>query len=220
VDGITGEEDQERDEEEFTSPMIGHVTRSDIESVAYATSGGFLSREVDFEAEEDEEDESYSCGRPGCPGHVDPPPHTTCIAAIGRDQLTAVVLSVADIERIKESAYQTGREDAARDQEQDRIDEQWSVWLTMPGGITVVTLADEQDDEPLGAVADIRRYDSDEEWARDYAANPPEGTLKAQVRRRTRTHWSAWQPVDQLGVQPTEEQRARNEDQKRDEEER
>jgi hypothetical protein len=55
VDGITGEEDQERDEEEFTSPMIGHVTRSDIESVAYATSGGFLSREVNFEVEEDEE---------------------------------------------------------------------------------------------------------------------------------------------------------------------
>jgi hypothetical protein len=108
---------------------------------------------------------------------------------------------------------------AARDQEQDRIDEQWSVWLTMPGGITVVTLADEQDDEPLNALGDVRRYDSDEEWARDYAANPPEGTLKAHVRRRTRTHWSAWKPVDQPGVQPTEEQRARGEDQERGEEE-
>jgi hypothetical protein len=103
---------------------------------------------------------------------------------------------------------------------EDGIDEQWSVWLTVPGGITVVTLADEQDDEPLNALGDVRRYDSDEEWARDYAANPPEGTLKAQVRRRTRTHWSAWQPVDQSGVQPTEEQRARSEDQNRDEEQR
>jgi hypothetical protein len=84
VDGITGEEDQKRNEE----------------------CGA-------------DEDESYSCGRPGCPGHVDPPPHTTCIAAIDRDQLTAVVLSVADIERIKEAAYragrEAGREDAARD---------------------------------------------------------------------------------------------------------
>jgi hypothetical protein len=143
-------------------------------------------------------------------------------ADIARLEATAAKLTLAlrDADEKNAAERRAGREDAARDQEQDRIDEQWSVWLTMPGGITVVTLADEQDDEPLGAVADIRRYDSDEEWARDYAANPPEGTLKAQVRRRTRTHWSAWQPVDQLGVQPTEEQRARDEDQKRDEEQR
>jgi hypothetical protein len=116
------------------------------------------------------------------------------------------------------TAYRAGQEDAAREAKQDRIEEQWSVWLTMPGGITVVTLADEQDAESLGAVGEVRRYDSDEEWARDYAASPPDGTLKAEVRRRTRTHWSAWEPVDQSrdGVQPTEEQRT--EDQKRDEE--
>jgi hypothetical protein len=113
-----------------------------------------------------------------------------------------VALNALNPDKIREAAYRAGREDAAREQKQDRIDEQWSVWLTMPGGVTVVTLADEQDEEPLNALGDVRRYDSDEEWARDYAANPPAGTLKAQVRCRTRTHWSAWEPVDQPGVQP------------------
>jgi hypothetical protein len=250
VDGITGTEDQERDEERIAELLVevqrltALVRTVDLFGTGFvwtdrATGKQHMLHPADvaviLRADQGTEIEkikesAYRAGREdllrsgSCPECTAGDPHNE--PDVPHIHLTpyGYLLYAADherpgfIEEIRAVERRAGREDAARAQKQDRIDEQWSVWLTMPGGITVVTLADEQDDEPLNALGDVRRYDSDEEWARDYAANPPEGTLKAQVRRRTRTHWSAWQPVDQSGVQPTEEQRARDEDQERGEE--
>jgi hypothetical protein len=116
VDGITGEEDQERDEE-FTSPDVGYTSRSDIESVAYATGGGFLSTDVQFE----DDDEAltpvelllYEHFRYlGCPSPVDPVDTDDC-AGMAVEVIRFLTEKGVIVDR--EAAYRAGREDAARD---------------------------------------------------------------------------------------------------------
>jgi hypothetical protein len=173
--------------------------------------------EVQFEAEDD--DESCSCGRPGCPGHVDPPPHPTCIAAVGRDQLTAIVLSLADVEKIKEAAYRAGREDAARELTVDRQ------WFPIDAKVDVV-FADGSHRYWSTHCRCLGNHDA-------CSATVIEGMdvhedMLAYVARKPAQCRSCSSPClctchkDQRvgdGVQPTEEQRSGNEDQKRDEEE-
>jgi hypothetical protein len=99
--------------------------------------------------------------------------------ASSRDHLTAVVLSVADIEKIKEAAYRAGLEDAARD-----------------------LLA----------------------YAQNYPESvfPPDSDSRDAIGGTAMRH--AYRNASEIargpGVQPTEEQRAREEDQNRDEEQR
>jgi hypothetical protein len=205
VDGITGEEDQKRNEE----------------------CGA-------------DEDESYSCGRPG------------------RDQLTAVVLSVADIERIKEAAYRAGREDAsnavwARSQELRRTFRTGEVGIEYINGVEDASeialegqarsAADEPDDnaeQAHAAAAEViwgQAFEAGKRAGREDAARDILDVLRQRedaahetyARRRAlgvgdqAAEWAvrsrAWRQARQAaeeaaiavgdGVQPTEEQRAR-----------
>jgi hypothetical protein len=181
VDGITGEtEDQERDEE-FASPDVGYPSRSDIESVAYATGGGFLSTDVQFE----DDDEAltpvelllYEHFRYlGCPSPVDPVDTDDCA---GMAVEVIRFLTERGVIQDRESAYRAGREDAARD-----------------------LLA----------------------YAQNYPESvfPPDSDSRDAIGGTAMRH--AYRNASEIargpGVQPTEEQRAREEDQNRDEEQR
>jgi hypothetical protein len=200
VDGITGREDQKRDEKapiccdmhgrncEPPSELccrdcseaahdtfpIRHADGS-VCSAPGAAQGGFERMLADPYEQFDQRGELLK----SVIEYANAEPAAASGQASSRDHLTAVVLSVADIERIKEAAYRAGREDAARD-----------------------LLA----------------------YAQNYPESvfPPDSDSRDAIGGTAMRH--AYRNASEIargpGVQPTEEQRAREEDQKRDEEQR
>jgi hypothetical protein len=106
-------------------------------------------------------------------------PWVSQVHTAGGGELTAILLSLKDVEKIRESAYRAGREDAARD-----------------------LLA----------------------YAQNYPESvfPPDSDSRDAIGGTAMRH--AYRNASEIargpGVQPTEEQRAREEDQNRDEEQR
>jgi hypothetical protein len=136
VDGITGEEDQKRDEKapiccdmhgrncEPPSELccrdcseaahdtfpIRHADGSAC-SAPGAAQGGFERMLADPYEQFDQRGELLK----SVIEYANAEPAAASGQASSRDHLTAVVLSVADIEKIKEAAYRAGLEDAARE---------------------------------------------------------------------------------------------------------
>lgn len=75
--------------------------------------------------------------------------------------------------------------------------EDWAVWVHQPGGVTVVTGAVDDDTAMLG--------ETDEEWARRTAADPPVvgAVLRTEVRRRY-VHVGDWSEVPTETAEETE----------------
>jgi hypothetical protein len=268
VDGITGEEDQKRDEKALICcdmhgrnceppselccrdcPEAAHDTfpirhaDGSVCSAPGAAQGGFERMLTDPYEQFDQRGELLKS--------VVEYANAELTAASGqassRDHLTAVVLSVADIERIKEAAYRAGREDLLRfgscpecaagdpHNEPDKP----HIHLTAYGYLLYAPDHDQLDfvrqireiERRAGYAEAVARLRDDERYRNWWTAHPDRQFGTAYWAPDGRQHLADYletvgpdgpdvrtKPVDQSGVQPTEEQRAVAEDQKRDEE--
>jgi hypothetical protein len=248
VDGITGEEDQKRDEE-FTSPDVGYPSRSDIEMVAWATGGGFLSTDVQFE----DDDEALT------PVELLLYEHFRYLGCrqwtmVATDDCAGMAVEVIRfltlrdvIQKIGEAAYRAGREDLLRSgscpectagdphNEPDKP----HIHLTAYGYLLYAPDHDQLDfvrqireiERRAGYAEAVARLREDDRYRNWWTAHPDQQFGTAYWAPDGRQHLADYletvgpdgpdvrtKPVDQSGVQPTEEQRAVAEDQKRDEE--
>jgi hypothetical protein len=247
VDGITGREDQKRDEKapiccdmhgrncEPPSELccrdcseaahdtfpIRHADGS-VCSAPGAAQGGFERMLADPYEQFDQRGELLK----SVIEYANAEPAAASGQASSRDHLTAVVLSVADIERIKEAAYRAGREDLLRSGscpectagDPHNEPDVPHIHLTPYGYLLYAA-----DHERPGFIEEIRaaeRRAGREDAAQDL--NEPRSDSRDAIGGTAMRH--AYRNASEIargpGVQPTEEQRAREEDQKRDEEQR
>jgi hypothetical protein len=279
VDGITGREDQKRDEKapiccdmhgrncEPPSELccrdcseaahdtfpIRHADGS-VCSAPGAAQGGFERMLADPYEQFDQRGELLK----SVIEYANAEPAAASGQASSRDHLTAVVLSVADIEKIKEAAYRAGREDLLRSGscsectagDPHNEPDVPHIHLTPYGYLLYAPDHDQLDF--VREIREIERRAGREDAAREERAEiaeeiaqaiewtltvPVEEARETYARRRATgdedqaREWAirlrAWKSARRMaaeaargaGVQPTEEQRAGNEDQKRDEEE-